>query len=297
MSTAVSLREQLNGFSAIRERFVSLMDENTFNKESSFALQQIMGNAQLQKCTANSLMAAVLNVANIGLTLNPAMKLAYLIPRYDRATGGMVACLEPSYQGLSKLMTDTGSVRNIIANVVYENDEFDLIYGTEQKLIHRPKFLSKEIQLVYSVATLHDGSQQIEVVDSIDLNLIMESSETYKAFKEGKIKSCTWNDWKPEMARKTAIKRIYKYLPKTERWNKIAEAIQIDNEDYDGIISDAQKWMLMQGLEDTNRWPHIDDRQLDSIKLLVHHGMKKSEFAKLYASLEEGNGVPKDLLP
>src|SRR5689334_11701957 len=79
-------------------------------QEISFAIQHVNKSPQLQKCTTESLQMAVLNISNIGLSLNPAAKEAYLIPRWNGVTKVTEAALEPSYVGLVKLLTDAGSV-------------------------------------------------------------------------------------------------------------------------------------------------------------------------------------------
>lgn len=217
-------------FSPIRESFIKLIDEDTFNKECSFALQHLSKNAYLQKATPNSLLTSVLNIAQVGLTLNPIMKLAYLVPRF--INGNVECCLEPSYQGLVKLLTDSGSVNNVYAHLIYENDIFEQILGTENTIVHKPKLGNRGNAIgVYGVAVLANGGKQTEVMDIEEVNEIRASSESYKSFKAGKVSSCIWESWYDEMARKTVIKRLVKYLPKSN-YDKIAAAIDLTNDDY-----------------------------------------------------------------
>ncbi|EON5390422.1 recombinase RecT, partial [Escherichia coli] len=66
----------------------------TWAKESQFAIQQFQKNDFLAKTAQANLPSArnaIINVAAIGITLNPSSKLAYLVPR-----GGAV-CLDISY--------------------------------------------------------------------------------------------------------------------------------------------------------------------------------------------------------
>jgi recombination protein RecT len=230
METALTtIKEQ---FPKIREKFLKLANEETFIRECSFAIQHLNKNPYLQKATQESILESVMNIANTGLTLNPVLKLAYMIPRYNSVHKEVQCVLEPSYQGLVKLITDTGSARNVFAHVVYEGDEFEEILGTEPSITHKPKHLSTKITFAYAVAVLFNGSRQIEVMTKAEINDIRDKSESYKAYKDGKVKSCIWVSDEGEMCRKTVIKRLTKYLPKTDQWDKLATAIDIDNKDY-----------------------------------------------------------------
>jgi recombination protein RecT len=221
----------LKSFDAIKPRFVELINEETFLKEASFAMQHLSKNSYLAGADQKSIIQAVLNIAQTGLTLNPVSKLAYLVPR--RQGQSVVCCLEPSYQGLVKLLTDTGSVKNIYAHIIYENDIFEQTLGTSPEIIHKPKLSDRgKIAGVYAVAILNDNRKQIEVMNEEEINEIRSMSESYKAYESGKTKSSVWIDFYDEMARKTVIKRLCKYLPKTDKWEKINEAIELDNEDY-----------------------------------------------------------------
>lgn len=205
-------------------------------QEISFAIQHINKSEQLQQCTNESKLQAVLNISNIGLSLNPASKEAYLIPRWNNVRKIKEASLEPGYVGLVKLLTDSGSVTSMLCQLVYENDTFSLdIADNVRPVTHKP-VLSKSkrgnILGAYALATLPDGTRQVEWMDIEEINAIREKSETYVAHLAGKIKSCTWISDHGEMCRKTVIKRIYKYLPRSKKMEKIDEAVRIDNEDY-----------------------------------------------------------------
>ena len=59
----------------------------TFAAESQFAIQALQGNnylAGIAKKNMVSLQNAIINVASIGISLNPANKHAYLFPSHDR---------------------------------------------------------------------------------------------------------------------------------------------------------------------------------------------------------------------
>lgn len=202
-------------------------------KECSFALQAINRSSQLKKCSIESKQSAILNIAQTGLTLNPIYKYAYLVPRY--IYGQYECVLEPSYQGLVKLITDTGSVKAIQAKLVYENDVFEYTPNDfKTPIIHKSNPLKDRGAVigVYAVALLNDNSVQSEVMNIDELHEIRSRSESYKAFMAKKIKSCVWTTDEGEMMRKTVIKRIFKYLPKSDKIENVVKAISLDDQDY-----------------------------------------------------------------
>lgn len=231
----ITLKERISN--KVKADFVKLTNEETFKKELSFALQHINKNSQLKKATAESNMQAVLNIAQTGLTLNPVLKLAYLVPRSVRKDGQFVVetHLEPSYMGLCKLVTDSGSCKSIYAHPVYEGDEFEVSLGTSVEITHKPNYSvvgKRDLINFYAVAILHDGTKHVEVMTKAQIEEIRDRSESYKAFKAGRVKSCVWESDYSEMGRKTVIRRLIKYLPKTEIWDKLGQAISLDEVDY-----------------------------------------------------------------
>ena len=219
------------------------MREKEARKEMSFAAQLCDQSPTLQKCTAESVMAAVINIANIGLTLNPAAKQAYLVPRWNKRVNGFEAILEPGYGGLIHLAVQAGGITSIMCEVVYEND-FIVFEPTNQHnpVTHRPAWKDRGSVIgVYGVATLPNGDRQAERMLLLEIEEIRGRSDSFKAFKEGKVKSCTWDSDFSEMSRKTVLKRLLKYLPKTAgpKQDALSRAIELDNYDYS-----AEAWQL-----------------------------------------------------
>lgn len=240
------------------------LDLVTIKREISFAIQLMNKSQKLQGCSANSKMAAIVNIANIGLTLNPAAKEAYLLPRWSSITKEDECCLEPSYVGLVKLLTDAGSVKNVLCQLVYEGDNFHIdIADNKTPVKHSPCLIKANrggLIGAYAIATLPDDNRQVEWMDKDELYGIRERSETYKAFLAGKVKSCTWVTDEGEMMRKTVIKRIYKYLPRTDRMTAIDNAIEVDNQDYkatDGQIN------YIESLIESSTYDHEQRKYLE----------------------------------
>jgi len=286
MTTKISEKEF---YKPIQGSWVSQsgLTKEHFEKEVSFAVQHINSNPKLQECEPNSLLKAVLNVAQTGLTLNPVSKYAYLIPRWNSKLRGLECVLEPSYMGLSKLLTDSRSVKHIESQVIYEGDEIEVDFASDDKIIkHVPYFLKGNdkgsIRGVYSKAKLSDGSFHCEIMSRADVDDIRERSESYKAMKSGKISTCIWVTDEAQMFRKTVIKRHFNQLPKSQLTEKVEHAISLDNQinGFDGPIS----WEFINYLEGMVSSTSFDDdkkqRLLDDISgiELISQGKKMAEY-------------------
>lgn len=251
-------------FASLEERFSAVgISKEKFLKEASFAVQAFNKNSYLNSATSESKLRAVYNLALTGLTLNPVEKLAYLVPRYNRDIGSVEACLEPSYMGLCKLATDTGSVTSITCNLVYMGDLFEPDLGSNV-VKHLPYYTQGndkgEIFGCYTISKLADGTQMFEFMSRDEVYDIRQRSESYKSYLEGKTKQCIWITDEGEMFRKTVIRRAVKYLPKTDRWEQLANAVDLDEADYK--ISDGQI-VLIEGLI---RNSTLDEEQRMSIE-------------------------------
>lgn len=217
-------------FTPIKGQFLRQVDEKTFKKEVSFAIQLIRKNYALQNCDAQTVLDAVLNISQTGLTLNPVYKYAYLIPRAGKCI------LEPGYQGLIKLACDSGTIISISVNLVYEGDKVEIDLADDKKVTkHTPYMVlgnePGKIVMGYSIARLSDGSNHVEIMSRKDIESVREYSESWKAHK-AKGSHTIWVSEEAEMFRKTILKRHFKYLPKTDS-EQLSKALELDNEDYD----------------------------------------------------------------
>jgi len=220
-----------NFYNPIKNDFLKLADEKTFVREINFAVQIIKGNNALQKCDAESVLKAVFNISQTGLTLNPVLKYAYLIPRKGKC------CLDPGYQGLIKLATDTDNINSINVQLVYEGDECEIDLASNEKIKKHIPYQATgkdqgNILYGYSVATLQDGEKHVEIMSYKQILEIRDYSESYKYEKDKAYKNSPWFKNEPEMCRKTIIRRHFKYLPKSDN-RQLEKAIELDNEDYD----------------------------------------------------------------
>jgi len=212
-----------------KDKFLEINKVNNFvnyDTEAMFALQLITKNDYLMKIANNnpkSLRNAVINIAAIGLSLNPATRYAYLVPRDNQA------CLDISYIGLIKLATDTGSILWARAELIHENDDFIYRGATQKADFECTKPFDRGAILgVYCEAKTKEGDYLAGVMSLKEINEIKDKSQGANS------SFSPWNTFFGEMAKKTIIKRESKTWPKTDKSERFDNAIEVINE-HDGI--------------------------------------------------------------
>ena len=200
-----------------------------FEREAGFAIQILGGNDYALTVAMNnrqSVIDAVTNVSAIGISLNPAKKQAYLVPRDKKI------CLDISYMGLLDLAISSGSIMWGQAELVYETDDF-LLNGFDRPPTHgRAPFAKNRgpIVRVYVVAKTHAGDYLTCTMTTDEVDDIRNRSSAWKAWLE-KQKKCPWVTDYGEMAKKTVIKRAYKTWPKTDRLDQAIHFLNTDGEE------------------------------------------------------------------
>ena len=204
-------------------KFVSLNPEKAKN-ELGFAMQIFQGNQSLQKCSPQSILDAVVNVARTSITLNPVMKLAYLIPRKGKCI------LEFSYMGLVKMLKDNGCIRTISAHIVYTDEDFEYMIG-ENLIIHTPIYSETEVEHnarkvrgCYSRAVLPQGDIVFEFMPMWEIDKVKRMSEGSGS------KYSAWNTWRDEMIKKSVIKRHFKMLISGNTTEELASVLKIEQD-------------------------------------------------------------------
>lgn len=190
-------------------------------EESQFALQAFKKNPKLKECTMWSIQDAIINVAAVGLTLNPALGYAYLVPEYDKALNANLCHLRVSFKGLIKVATDSGIIDWVAADVVKKNDTF-VYRGRWELPLHEMNPFSDDrgdSVGVYCVAKMHDGQMLCDTAPW---------SEVTKARKAAKYDG-VWSQWGDEMAKKFMIKRASKQWPRTDQTERLQKTVSVIN--------------------------------------------------------------------
>jgi len=165
----------------------------------------------LLDCDPHSFLAAVLWAAQLNLEPGP-LQHVHLIP-FKRQVTFVIG-----YRGYVELAYRSGQVKDIYAALVREGDGFRETLGTSPKLIHEPQ-TDGEIVAAYAVARLKTGGTVFQVIHEPEWERARKASQLGSAGKG------PWADDRDAMIRKTALRRLEPWLPKT---GGFGEAIALD---------------------------------------------------------------------
>ena len=282
------MNQQLTAAKAIlatEERFIAIAPESMkFEAEKGFALQLLKNNDYLSTVAAGDIVSfqmAVTNIAAIGLSLNPAEKLAYLIPRKGKV------CLDVSYMGMMKIATDSGAIKWVQAAMVHGSDDFtDNGPGNAPKHSYSPFAKPSERGAyvgAYCVAKTADGDYLTTTMTLEELNGIKARSEA------GKKGTGPWVTDFTEQCKKTVIRRAFKMWPRSTGMERLALAVDLSNQN-EGFEPIATAPELSSFSDDQKKF--FDQLISDSDALGMFVFSKTIDipvFQSLYGSFEKGS--------
>lgn len=171
------------------------------------AITTIRQNPKLAQCSQESLLGALMVSAQLGLEPG-TLGQCYLIPFENKRMGTVECQFQIGYKGLIELLRRSGQLSDIYSYTVYENDDFNIEYGLSRTLTHKPNFDERgEIKGFYAVAILKDGAKAFEYMTKDE---VVKHEEKYR---KGSYKNDVWNKNFEEMAQKTVVKKLLKWLP------------------------------------------------------------------------------------
>ncbi|MGZ4518913.1 MAG: recombinase RecT [Mycobacteriaceae bacterium] len=168
------------------------------------------GRTQLEVAAANNpgvFLAAVLDAARLGL--EPGSEQFYLTPR--KVKGQMEILGIVGYQGHIELMYRAGAVASVVAECVYEKDEFDYQPGRDKVPHHRIDWDAEDrgkLRLVYAYAPMTNGAtSKVVVLNRAAINKIKSSSQGADSDYS------PWRTNEAAMWLKSAVRQLQKWVP------------------------------------------------------------------------------------
>lgn len=185
-------------------------------------------NEKLRKCTPQSIIGATLQCATLGLTPIPALAEAWFLPYREKVNNGRseatwidVCQFQIGYRGWISLFYRSGLVKNIEAQAVYANDEFDFEYGTRKYIHHkRAKLGSERGELigVYAIARFITGGVNFVVmdIDEVDERRLRNPQYSGKYAKRADEMVGAWETDYVAMALTKPLRELRRLTPSTQ---------------------------------------------------------------------------------
>lgn len=188
----------------------------TGDRLSRIALTEIRKNPKLLECNPKSFIGSIMECAQLGLEPGAQRGEAHLVPYYNSSTKELDCQFIIGYKGMLKLARNSGEIKTVSGHCVYSNEVFEIEYGLEERMTHIPIFGDDkergEFKGAYAVVKLKDGGYQFTFVERAKIMKIRDIQLDKIKSDYGK-KFSPWVTSFEEMAVKTAIRRLYKFLP------------------------------------------------------------------------------------
>ena len=212
-----TMRDLINRMSGeIAKALPSVMTPERFTR---ITLSALSNNPTLAECTPSSFMGAMMTAAQLGVEPNTPLGQAYLIPYKNnkkitdpdgktRWIQQLECQFQLGYKGMLDLAYRSGEISVIQAHTVHENDTFEVEFGLDAKLTHKPKMDGDRGKAIayYAMFRTKDGGYGFEVMSVDDIN--EHARKFSKSFGNG-----PWQTNFDEMAKKTVLKKVLKYAP------------------------------------------------------------------------------------
>lgn len=216
----------------------------TADRLARIALTEVRKNPKLMQCDQTSFLGALMQCAALGLEPGGALGHCYLIPFENRRQNRVDVQFIVGYRGMTDLARRSGQIISLEARAVYAKDKFNVELGLDSRIEHKPAWDEDDrgdITFVYAVAKLRDGGVQFDVMSRREIERVRNASAGYRvaeatAKKYNKTPDSPWHSHFEEMAKKTVVRRLFKYLPVSI---EIQRAVGLDEQAELGLRQDT----------------------------------------------------------
>lgn len=260
MSTAIA-RKPLRQVGSVKELLMNDMAREQLATVAAqhmnpSRLMRVTANAirttpKLQECEPVSFLGALMQCAALGLEPNTVLGHAYLVPFRNNKKGITEVQVIIGYKGLIDLARRSGHITSLSANVHYSDDElWDYEEGTDSRLRHRPGPQDGEKIHAYAIARFKDGGHAYVVLPWSQVMKVRDGSQNWQtAVRYNSTDRNPWKTHEDEMAKKTAVRALAKYLPLSVEF---MDAVQIDHDggshvDYASFAADPEGGPVIDG--------------------------------------------------
>lgn len=189
----------------------------------------IQNNPEILACDRSTIYSACQNAARDGLILDG--REAALV-KYNSKKGAVCQYM-PMVAGILKKLRNSKQLSSITAQIVREKDSFSFNPAMDDVPNHKPDWFGDRGKMigVYAVARMKDGATVTEIMNITEIESVRICSMGGNDRETNKPKGI-WLKWYGEMARKTVLRRIAKFLPSSADIEEVQQIFEHDNENF-----------------------------------------------------------------
>lgn len=191
------------------------------------AITEFRSNYKLMECSPESFMLALYEGARLGLEIGQQLQQYFLIPRARQVVPML------GYRGMIVLGLRHPDVQTITSTAVFKGDTFEHGENMEgQYFNYKPcgNKKAEELERVFAVCRLKSGGVLFDVMERSEI----EAARACSQMPNGG----AWKNSYAEMARKTVVRRLFKYMPMVP---EAQEAVARDEERWGEILAEVRK--------------------------------------------------------
>lgn len=267
------------------------------DRVARIALTELRQNPKLAEAAMSnplSFAGAMLRAATLGFEVGNGLGHAYLLPFEKRRKEGnqwVTVSIETQliigYRGMIELSRRSGQIESLYAVEVFKGEPFSVELGLSNDIKHTRRFdvdtSPESVIAVYAVAKLKGGQVQFEVMGRNQI-------EQIRARSKSKDNGPWVTDW-AEMAKKTAVRRLFKMLPvsievKTAKDTKSVSLEQLASDN--GMTIDAESGEIITSdfEETTQQKPSGNGGNVDAWIKKINAAENASDLDEVYIRAE-----------
>ena len=174
------------------------------------AMTAIRGDEKLAMSTPVSIIGSVIQLAQVALVPDGFLGQAYLVPYFNKHIKRYEASPLIGYRGYGELAVRSGKATSVDGHVVYAGDVFDFEQGSNPFIKHKPCIDPKkrgDMLGAYAIVFMKEGPHRFEFMAMDEIMKVRDASQGADS------NYSPWKTWFAEMARKSPMRRLAKWVP------------------------------------------------------------------------------------
>ena len=202
-----------------------------FDEMKAKALLEIQSNPALAEATPASVFWSFVHATSLGLSVSRVSGEAFIVPFKEK--GVPKAQLIIGYKGMVKLAYQHPKIIDINSYTVFEEDEFEVDFGSEPRIVFRPEVDGKrqKVRAAFCVVTIlgrRDKTGKVMQMMTVDeINKVRDSARNSDSPRS------PWKTWYEEMCRKTVLRRTLKTVPRS---SEVDRALALEDSYEAGVL-------------------------------------------------------------